>query len=70
MIANRVIAALENPKDVLVISNRTLAQPVIFKIATYNEATLSVVNGPLVSLKTRFPRNSWSLVSLLLLTVR
>jgi small subunit ribosomal protein SAe len=38
MIAARCIAALENPKDVLVVSNRTFAQRAILKFATYTGA--------------------------------
>jgi len=38
MIAARVIAALDNPKDVLVISNRPFAQRAILKFATYTKA--------------------------------
>ena len=35
MIAARIIAALENPKDVLIVSNRQYAQRAILKFATY-----------------------------------
>jgi len=35
MIAARVVAAIDNPKDVLVISNRAYAQRAILKFATY-----------------------------------
>ena len=37
MIAARIIAALENPKDVLVVSNRQYAQRAILKFATYTK---------------------------------
>merc|ERR1711934_283209 len=38
MIAARIIAAIDNPKDVLVISNRAYAQRAILKFATYTGA--------------------------------
>ena len=38
MIAARIIASLDNPKDVLVVSNRTFAQRAILKFATYTKA--------------------------------
>lgn len=38
MIAARVIAAIDNPKDVLVISNRAYAQRAILKFATYTKS--------------------------------
>merc|ERR1712072_345243 len=38
MIAARIIAAIDNPKDVLVISNRAYAQRAILKFATYTQA--------------------------------
>ena len=38
MIAARIIAAIENPKDVLVVSNRQFAQRAILKFATYTGA--------------------------------
>lgn len=38
MIAARIIAAIDNPKDVLVISNRVYAQRAILKYATYTKA--------------------------------
>jgi len=37
MIAARIIAALENPKDVLIVSNRQYAQRAILKFATYTK---------------------------------
>jgi small subunit ribosomal protein SAe len=37
MIAARIVAALENPKDVLVVSNRQYAQRAILKFATYTK---------------------------------
>jgi len=37
MIAARVIAAIENPKDVLIVSNRQYAQRAILKFATYTK---------------------------------
>merc|ERR1711935_843341 len=37
MIAARIIAALENPKDVLIVSNRQFAQRAILKFATYSK---------------------------------
>jgi len=37
MVAARIIAALENPKDVLVVSNRQYAQRAILKFATYTK---------------------------------
>jgi len=37
MIAARIVAALENPKDVLVVSNRQFAQRAILKFATYTK---------------------------------
>jgi len=38
MIAARVIAAIENPKDVIIVSNRQFAQRAILKYATYTKA--------------------------------
>ena len=38
MIAARIIAAIDNPKDVLVVSNRIYAQRAILKFATYTGA--------------------------------
>ena len=38
MISARIIAAIENPKDVLVVSNRQYAQRAILKFATYTKA--------------------------------
>lgn len=38
MIAARIIAAIDNPRDVLVISNRQYAQRAILKFATYTKA--------------------------------
>jgi len=38
MIAARIIAAVDNPKDVLIISNRQFAQRAILKYATYTGA--------------------------------
>jgi small subunit ribosomal protein SAe len=38
MIAARIVAAVENPKDVLVVSNRQYAQRAILKFATYTKA--------------------------------
>jgi len=38
MIAARIIAAIDNPKDVLIISNRQYAQRAILKFATYTGA--------------------------------
>ena len=38
MIAARVIAAVTNKKDVLVVSSKTYAQRAILKFATYTEA--------------------------------
>lgn len=38
MVAARIVAAIENPKDVLVISNRAYAQRAILKFATYTGA--------------------------------
>ena len=38
MIAARIIAAIDNPQDVLVISNRAYAQRAILKFATYTKA--------------------------------
>lgn len=38
MIAARIIAAIPNPKDVLIISNREYAQRAILKFATYTKA--------------------------------
>jgi len=38
MIAARIIAAIDNPKDVLVVSNRQFAQRAILKFATYTGA--------------------------------
>jgi len=38
MIASRIIAAIDNPRDVLVISNRQYAQRAILKFATYTKA--------------------------------
>jgi len=38
MIAARIIAAIENPRDVLVVSNRQYAQRAILKFATYTKA--------------------------------
>jgi len=37
MIAARIVAALENPKDVLVVSNRQYAQRAILKFSTYTK---------------------------------
>merc|ERR1719503_260778 len=37
MIAARIVAALENPRDVLVVSNRQYAQRAILKFATYTK---------------------------------
>lgn len=38
MLAARMIAAIDNPKDILVISNRQYAQRAILKFATYTKA--------------------------------
>jgi small subunit ribosomal protein SAe len=38
MIAARIIAAIDNPKDVLIVSNRQFAQRAILKFATYTGA--------------------------------
>lgn len=38
MIAARIIAAIPNPKDILIISNREYAQRAILKFATYTKA--------------------------------
>jgi len=38
MVAARIIAAIDNPKDILVISNRQYAQRAILKFATYTRA--------------------------------
>jgi small subunit ribosomal protein SAe len=38
MIAARIIAAIDNPRDVLVVSNRQYAQRAILKFATYTKA--------------------------------
>merc|ERR1719171_2058439 len=38
MIAARIVAALENPKDVLIVSNRQFAQRAILKFATHTGA--------------------------------
>jgi small subunit ribosomal protein SAe len=38
MIAARIVAAIDNPKDVLVVSNRQFAQRAILKFATYTGA--------------------------------
>jgi small subunit ribosomal protein SAe len=38
MLAARVIAAIENPKDVLIVSSRAYAQRAILKFATYTRA--------------------------------
>lgn len=38
MISARIIAAIENPKDVLIVSNRQYAQRAILKFATYTKA--------------------------------
>ena len=38
MIAARIIAAIDNPQDVLVISSRAYAQRAILKFATYTKA--------------------------------
>jgi len=38
MLAARIIAAIDNPKDILVISNRQYAQRAILKFATYTRA--------------------------------
>ena len=39
MIAARVIAAVTNKKDVLVVSSKTYAQRAILKYATYTDAS-------------------------------
>jgi small subunit ribosomal protein SAe len=38
MIAARIVAAVDNPKDVLVVSNRDMAQRAILKFADYTGA--------------------------------
>merc|ERR1711862_274808 len=59
MIAARVIVAVDNPKDVLVISSRQYAQRAILKYAT-PVPTTSVESGLQVPLPIRRPRNSKS----------
>jgi small subunit ribosomal protein SAe len=41
MIAARVIAAVKNPKDVLIVSSKTYAQRAILKFSTYTKANYS-----------------------------
>lgn len=41
MIAARVVAAVSNPKDVLVVSSKTYAQRAILKFATYTKGNYS-----------------------------
>lgn len=38
MVAARIIAAIPNPRDVLIVSNREYAQRAILKFATYTKA--------------------------------
>jgi len=38
MIAARVIAAISNPRDILIVSNREFAQRAVLKFATYSKA--------------------------------
>merc|ERR1711935_1260362 len=39
MVAARIIAAIDNPRDVLIVSNRQYAQRAILKFATYTKAS-------------------------------
>merc|ERR1711935_305681 len=41
MVAARIIAAIDNPRDVLIVSNRQYAQRAILKFATYTKASYS-----------------------------
>lgn len=38
MVAARIIAAIPNPKDILIVSNREYAQRAVLKFATYTKA--------------------------------